>query len=331
MLLIFFTIVAFSTKAATYVVKRGDTLSTIAHRKLGGQIYGPSGGLRRLLELNPEIKSQDFIVPNQVLRISSETIQLSQNSKKAEPSREPTLQSEDVVKKVDEGFLRHSLLELVPFLYYSRIDGEDVNDGSQASLLSKVNYGISARWKQVLSDDFRTFETVGFRFEEYIPDTSASTAVIENSKSGLSNFGIGVEFDYSNRLALQSQLSFSQELYYKGIVSQNGGITLQSIVVPKISMGANYSLWQGKPFHVDFENTLNLILPSQTQSYNTKLGYGVQSDLSITQDFKTFSVRSGLYYRYQKQDSSILHITRQDVGLGVGFVWRFDGRQENEQ
>src|SRR5689334_17663417 len=81
---------AASAYAFTYVVKEGDSLSTIAARTLQGRIYGKEGGIQKLVALNPEIENPNFILPGQEIRLAPEDAALASESPAAsEPEPEP--------------------------------------------------------------------------------------------------------------------------------------------------------------------------------------------------------------------------------------------------
>lgn len=64
---------ATSAWAGSYTVRRGDTLSKIAQRELGGPIYGSDGSLSRLAELNPVLMSRpDFLKPGQTIDLGDD-------------------------------------------------------------------------------------------------------------------------------------------------------------------------------------------------------------------------------------------------------------------
>ena len=63
-----------------YVVKPGDTSSTIAQSHIGEPIFTKDGSLSKLLQLNPHIKDPNLIFPGQVLTINSAPPQTPVNS-----------------------------------------------------------------------------------------------------------------------------------------------------------------------------------------------------------------------------------------------------------
>lgn len=57
-----------------YRVQKNQTLSGITFKTLGGPIYGPRGNLRRVLDINQQIKDPDYILPGYLINIPAKKV-----------------------------------------------------------------------------------------------------------------------------------------------------------------------------------------------------------------------------------------------------------------
>lgn len=94
--LMIFTSVAHATEPLIYVVKKGDTVSTIAQKEIGSPIYSKNGSIAKLLALNPWIKNKDLVLAGQPLVVgrSEESHPLASKAS-SEPMPNRSLASED--------------------------------------------------------------------------------------------------------------------------------------------------------------------------------------------------------------------------------------------
>jgi LysM repeat protein len=66
-----FSSALYAAEPHVYVVKQGDTLSTIAQRQVGTPIFKKNGSLTKLLSWNPNITDADLIFVGQQLSIGA--------------------------------------------------------------------------------------------------------------------------------------------------------------------------------------------------------------------------------------------------------------------
>jgi hypothetical protein len=323
-----------SAFALTYVVKKGDTLSGIAGQTLHGKIYGETGGLKKLVLLNPDLKNPDLIFPGDKINLSEDDYVLAEasaglagaNRRPAEIEFEKAAdQSLEVVKpeaiapsqEEKEGY---SLLETNPRFFYTRIDGIEPDNGSTGKLLSKLNYGISGSWRQLWSESFESYVTLGVtRFNL----TSATNRMLENSKQTLADLEAGVRWHLTDKTVMLFSLGAGDEIFYRA--SSTSVVTIDSVMVPKLNFGLTQDLITKKPFTLGAELKLTGLSPTSTDSYSVKTGWAYQGRLFVKQEPKSSSLTlsTGVFYGARHQNTSYVNQKRTDVGIDFGLSWSF--------
>src|SRR3954471_21221752 len=63
-----------TTFAATYIVKKGDTLANIARKRYGEPVFGPKGTINKILKQNPNLKMNVGLEPGQKINLEGGSI-----------------------------------------------------------------------------------------------------------------------------------------------------------------------------------------------------------------------------------------------------------------
>ncbi|HVJ66143.1 MAG TPA: hypothetical protein VM901_12875 [Bdellovibrionota bacterium] len=226
---------------------------------------------------------------------------------------------EDTTEANDD---EYSVIEFIPHMYYSRIDGQDRDDGSRGSLLSGANYGFELKWRQVISPHVHTYQNVRVNREKYLPDSETATAEIKGATQTLTGYGAGIDYHVNDRLLIRGYFGLAQEVFYKGLSSGGGSVEIQPLLIPRFEVGGAYRFWQSRVFYAEAEATGTLYLPASNNSYRANMGYGYQGKLSIGQDIGSWSMHAGTFYGYTQQNTSILKRTRKDNGFELGLSWQ---------
>ena len=181
-----------------------------------------------------------------------------------------------------------------------------------------MNYALTLSWVQVWSKNLETFSFLGLRNEEF--DSATSSSGIKNTKQTLTGFGAGYRYRPTNRISYTSKIILSQKIYHRGISNQVG-IQLDRVAVLSAESGVSYKILKAKKLFLEVEGGASVVLPRKTANYHTQFGMGYYGQLMVGQEFKRTTLSSGLFYRTQSENTSILKSTRTDAGLVVGLRW----------
>ncbi len=311
-----FAIAFLSVTAWAYVVQDGDTLSKIAFKHVSSKVYGEDGSLKQLIALNPQIKNPDLIVVGENINLPNETLELVvfPSSPGLMPNRAPAIEALEVETSV-EGY---SLIEANPRFFYSRIDGSD--SGSDAVLLSKLNYGLNLSWRQLWSETFETFVKLGVTKFEF---TESASRTLEGKSFVQNNLEVGARLDLSESTKLGVSLGAGEEIFYRATTPTK--VTIDSVMVPKLHLSIEQDVFSKKPFTLGVEAKVSLISSAQTDDYNINAGWGYVGRVYVEQEPKdsNFKVRAGVFYGQQFQNTSIVDLRRSDLGVDIGISWSF--------
>ena len=290
--------------AENYQVKFGDTLSHIAKRFYAKPIYGPLGGLRNLIELNPQIKDPDKIYVGQLLQTSARKNQqgLVLKSKIAkiletEVSKVPLRNEKQVlVEKKDK--LPSEIETQTEFSYglmgaYKRIDAV-TNDAlkTKSTALSQLGYGATFKWTQIWHPKWNS--SLGLEALSYLFRVSDNKSLLDDeileSKLNLDVnykplewFTIGLAPSYSLKSAIVS-------------TSDTNSLRLESIYLPALAINTNLRLLEIKRLNLRWKNSVENNFPFTSEKISTKNSLAYSTALLFDYSKEESSFASGLEY-----------------------------------
>lgn len=315
--------------AITYIVKKGDTLSEIAHKNYSGSVYGKNGSLQKLLNLNPHIKDKNFIKIGKLINLgdfenerglASEQVNITVAEK---PNVIPPVIESKIENKPQEKISNNknylSTVTIAPIVFFTRIDSTDIATNAKALLISNINYGVKFNWEQNWSDDTSTYQELKTAQLSFTDNLTSST-IIENKNVSVSGIGIGANFNRTNSISWGAKVNYGQEIYARGKSSSNS-VILDSVSVPAASIYARFKLANRGPFALSADLEAKSLLAAETSNYTTSTGTGYVGKLGFSQDKEKYKMGCDLFYKQQQQDSSIMQAIRKDIGLELYFRW----------
>lgn len=339
-----------SAFALTYVVKKGDTLSTIAGQTTQGRIYGKKGALKKLLTLNPQVKDQDLIFPGDKITLSPEDNALAASSPESSgdssppvaATRDPASSSDEnkntnvpsdgedqgtvISKEVSPGgepeFESFSEIVLTPDFRYYRVDGKQNSNGTTATLLSSLSPGAMLSWCQHWSERFRS--SLGLN-ATWVKVESSSQRSITEASHVLTGIGASAEWDFNKNLHSSFFLGTHDELFYWA--PSTSALEVDRVTIPRFSSGVNYDFHHYQGFVLTTGLDALLLFPAKKDEYDIKTGYGYGVSFGVVQtprEKKTLRrLKGDLYFEQQFQNTSIIDRNQKVIGLRFGLEWDF--------
>lgn len=310
---------AFSAEL-NYVVKKGDSLSSILYEQSSLPIYGKNGSLKETLLLNPEIRKRHGhrIFPGESIRIVSrknsplalesavdalkETHELSYPPASSNNSRNTS--------SVDEE--QYAFLRLSPQISWLKATSSSSNQYqvSEVSVLSKASPGLLGVFGINVSDETRAYlfsylSKVGFY---------SDSRYVQSKKSILRQaYGAGGEYnlDPLNRFSLR--VGYFDEFYLT--MNNTTTIDVEVAQVPEVHWGYRRTLGQYKNVILDSGIFGKFILPYRASSVVGKFGYGLGGDLLMM--FKS----KGLRFFYNYSNAKAVNKATKTFELGWNIVF----------
>jgi len=308
--------------ALTHVVKKGETLSEIAQRFVKGPVYGRSGGLAKILESNPKLVDANRILAGSTLVLPGE-VGLPEPAPASDPSERAVNPAPSPSTREEPR--RRSFWELTPVFSFTRLDGVENVTGSQAVLLSSLNYGGHFAWHQVWNEVYRSFARVG---AENIRFRNASNRILENASGISSSISLGGTARVAAGTQVGVELGLAEQIFHRA--SSTNTVAIDRVFVPGLDVRLSQTLIKASPFLVGIEAQAGVLFPASTESYKVRTGYGYRATLFLRQvssedpDLERLDLR--VYLSGSEQNTSLVGNSRRDLGMSLGYKWEFDAQ-----
>lgn len=327
--LCWFTVFPANSWAYTYIVKRGNSLSAIAHNLIPGRVWRKGGSLERLLRLNPHIKNPDLIYPGEQIDIDG-VVTLAQQKAlgitRAPSSVEEPKELEPVVNVGQPQSNRYSLWTVAPVYALGSVAAKDQTTGTAAVLATQINLGVDIQYEQIWSPSFKSFFQLHLQ-EVMFEEPADSTKSLQGGKRFLSGIGFGIETPLSQRWRLLLNVDYKRELFIRAVSTQS--VTVDSVSIPSVSAQASYDAIRAEPFVVGVSSILSLKMPATPGSYTVGRGtsyggtiYLQQFSNAKKQSGKSFSapdLTTELGFIRRSQNTSITTQVQTDIFLKLKF------------
>jgi hypothetical protein len=305
-------------------VKQGDCLSKISEQEMGRPIYGSHGTLDQLLKVNPGISDPDFIQVGQVIEIPLLRVAslVREKASPLAPSKaDETTESFDLAERVDPFFRQHSVLEFKPSFSFLRISGTASDTTNRtATLISDLNYGGDVSWKQIWSQKFYSFLSLGF-LEVRMSQLSDQT--ISNANQLYSNMNVGGVYQLSPTFSVGGNLGVRSQVFYHA--SSNTDLSLDKVSIPHVGVWGQWEFYRLGQFNLGAIFQGELLLPSRVHDSTVHTGYSYLGSLYVNQPLFEQGARlqGNLFYGQSFQSTPVTNFSTSEVGLSLGFSWTF--------
>jgi hypothetical protein len=278
--------------ATSVIVGPGETLSEILYRYSLKPIYGKNGNLKKVIKLNPEIKSNskngDLVYPGQVIFLPSEAIipqdhavkdHVEDNFVDSRPEREGELREMASLGLSPSSKTAGSISFSWSPKYY-RVDGK-AHDGTKGALGSTLSHGGELSFFNELSPSASLNVHLGLTNVRY---------EIANDKKLLSNEQTlyFTDIDWSYAFSDSSVVSFGAGVrefaFYRAASSE-------SFKIEKVSAAGLYSKYSKSIF--EYKNTQHVVslfgryyLPFEQGVYDMEGGYGAGGSYRINHQYR---------------------------------------------
>ncbi|MCT4641119.1 MAG: LysM peptidoglycan-binding domain-containing protein [Bacteriovoracaceae bacterium] len=299
-LFLYITILAvFALHANNYIVKKNDTLSSIAAITFAQQkIYGHTGSLNKLLLLNPSIKNPNLIFPGQKIKLTTLT--------KINNKKEPYTKIEIKEKPIFTASYYFSSLSL---------NATDENN-LDATVETNYNHGLHF--------NLRTFWHKKYYFDTFI---DMSFTNFDNGNSNLSqnkfqNISFGIAF-----LKKISTLDFglhymSQNTYYIQSTNTENAI-FKNTLLHKIGPSIYLSILKTSSQEFFIQTNISYILGKDTIGTKYENGHGADLNFGQTIRLSNFNITTSLFYKYNDLSRNNSDDVLREFGIKIGRSYDF--------
>ncbi len=298
-------------EAAEYLVRKGDTLSEIAARQLGGPIYGEKGAIHRILALNPSITDPNRVSIGQKLALEAEPAPVLATTEAPPASRAPAAEAPPVVEVRDPNV--YGIITVSPNFESTAISATDNTSAATAKLLSKSNAGVSLSYAQRWSQSFETEFFFGLKWLKMAAPQSGS---LLNDSPTLSSYGVRACVSPNQAFHYGAGVTFEQAPFLKGVSVTE--VTLDALTVPTLHAFAGYDFLARGPFTLGVSADAGLGLPTDSGTYQTKTNPSYGGDVHVRQDIShSLQAEIGLGARVKNEDTNLVKQSETDYGIAL--------------
>ena len=299
------------TLALTYKVARGDTLSQIAQRFFDGKIYGSSGSLAKIMELNPNIINADLIFVDQIIEV-----QVRERSIAATEEVEVVAEKEPAPTNKIAKVKIHSLYTSFYFGSAGIMQTDDVS-GVEETAYSDLGLGLSLIWSHHWSKNFDVFSVGSLKSFTFNVDESRE---LESSSMTQSFVGVGAKYKFS-RFSISPTLGMGESI----LLSSDGTtIDIDKVTLSNVSVTANTNLYTSdNGFNLDLMLRYGHIIPATKGDFTIESGSYTSIGLSSRREILGRVLSLGV--QYTDREIKLEESTQEslDLGVTVGTGWAF--------
>jgi hypothetical protein len=337
---------AFAPSKNLYEVVPGDTLSSIAARKLGLPVYGPDGSLHRLLQQNPQVKNPDMIVAGEQLSLpaapsSVQTADADQPHGKAESAKlaagEQASEAAPRAAEIKDG---------LPDTAEKKIIAEDASYSDAAALEVKVEFFsvdaliTASGGKRRLNTQLHSSEGYGARMElGYVkmrPITpmvmlegskvsfkdSADRSIYGNSHT-LKSLNLGVRYQLATDLTSSLSLGARQNYHIAGLAGDTS-LKLEPAFSDTLNIGLSHRIIESRLFGLDHEFVLSSLSEANGDDALSETGWSIAYRFdALLYPQKDYSRLMGLYLQKRVQPAAEVRQQQYTTGIMLGCLTDF--------
>jgi hypothetical protein len=314
-----------------YVVKSNDTLSQIAHKEIGGRVWGKRGALERLLAVNPLLRETKKIRVGLRVRLPIVEDVFSRASRSPTSSRrEPSAKRAKALDEADsesltseDPFSDSAVLGffVLPSVYTSQITGSQLSNSTTAvfasELSQRIGLGLEQDWGEGIITRLR-WDLMSELWRVPLGYTS-----IIGSRQTRNRFGADADFSLFRRLTIGLSLGQEQRIVYRGRpLGEMPGQIFEKLSTTEAALNLKFTPLLRKRSSWSVFGSAGVLLPAATNVFSFKLGQIATVATEFSQRVGTnWTLKARYQYNWSIQSSDVLRIKRTDnlIGISIGF------------
>jgi LysM domain len=332
-------LLAFSPALAgqqTYVVRAGDTMSSIAADHLPGEdsIYRRGGRLKLLIRANPKVRpvsrvhiGMTLILPalNEIdLRVPASDGAPTAEVQTAASAPSPAHVSVPVAAAPPPSpvALSEAHVSQPPALGVdlsgSSLDirSRDVASGARANFASDFVPTVGVTLNQAWSDRWQTYGKFNYRETQILAPASGATIEQPKSQKG---FALGFRTQGSS-ITLGGEVGIKQSLFPRATAAST--FTFDRLNIPYVGIRLNVEPIVFNQQRIGLEGSYNYLGVSQTGPQSARSGKELGLAAYWSYEFKSRKAyRLGAFYSKTEQNTNLVDHQKQELGLGFNLMW----------
>lgn len=311
------------SKTNEYIIKEGDNLSEIVSKLVPGRLYGKNGSLRKVIQLNVNLKNPNLIVPGLVIILPGGSDPTTKGVDELPKMNELSLiPDKRVTSSPPPDFFRGGGMTIIPFYKMTQLKLTD-SSSADASLNSKLHIGLDSYYSQYWTSTFESFALLSLGMASFQLPAGGLRKLSDDSQF-LPGIGAGARYNISSRLLFSFTAKIQNELFGRGVSATE--VEVDSLPIPSANIGLSYDLIALDPFILGMSGRLMAYMPSDADTYKVESGQGFGGSIFVKQAVGS-GFQTELSYFSRKQNSSDVVQVEQNICLSLRFFFPV-GRKE---
>jgi LysM domain len=332
-LLMLFSAASYAAEPLVYVVRTGDTLSTIAQKQIGSPIFRKGdGSLFKLLKMNPTVKDADLIFVGQLLFISTSEDRIlsvlkpkkvSEGSEAAPTEISRTLASGEVAQPTTEAAKNNlpqtstiesnpkSQIKFQTGFEFFRIDSKDSSTGGASVLLSNMNPVFDLSWELNWNKDWSSVLSLNAQSFKVLDDQSSASRTIVDASGTKFGFEVGAMKNWTSSARSLFAFTYGEKLFTHSVTTND--VTIDRVGISALKLSYEQDVFRIKNARLGIGGDASYLFPGSGPGYHTNDGYAAGFYSYLNHDLKNVSLSGRLQYAIERQNSTLTNQSRSNV------------------
>jgi hypothetical protein len=269
-----------------YIVKKGDTLSTILQAQQYDKfIYGKNGSLLETLSMNPDIRRNkgNKIFPNMKIFLKRKTIPPQIVSQEPAFEQVSATPSNAIDRKPSDSLKQSFQWEIIPSVSWKNLSSIDENiyRSSKITATSNTNFGVSVSYGMRFEEMLKIYSKFSCESVSFARDGSIN---LLSSKFFAGRYNVGLNYQDNWNF----ELAMSDNFY---LTSPNTtSVDIKKVTLPEVKVSYMKNLTSFRNAKFSFSVSGSAFLPKSSPDVKSKLGYGGGGALEAKLNNQSFKV-----------------------------------------
>jgi hypothetical protein len=270
-----------------YIVKKGDTVTSVLYKENLHPVYGKRGTFSKTLNLNPGLRRSlgNKIYPSMKIILPKEELVKDVEVALEEPVKSDIERQENKVvdRLPTDDFKQTFYWKISPTLSWKNITSKDESSyaSSRVNTLSNMNYGASISYGMHFEEQFDIYSMLALESVSFIEDKSIN---LSNRKTTTSSFLVGLLYEKKWGI----EVGFSDQFFLTSPAAAS--VEIEKISLPQIKASYLKDFYNYRAATLSYSLSGNAFLPHTSPEIKSNLSYGAGAVIGAKINNQSFGI-----------------------------------------